>query len=320
MPKTILAFGEVLWDLLPTGPQLGGAPFNFVYRADGLGDAGVMVSRLGRDDLGRHAMERIIALGIDPARIQWDDDHPTGTVKVSFDEQKRPDFVIIPGVAYEHIETTDALLAAAAAADCICFGTLIQRAPTSAATLGRVLAAAAGAVKLLDINLRKDCYTRETIVRSLGAADVLKLSDEEAAALADMLSLEAGGVDAVAVQLVRRYALACCVVTLGERGALAASGDGQVAYVPGYEVEPADSLGSGDAFAAGFIHKYLRREPPAECCRFGNALGAIVATQEGATAPVDAGELARFPPAGTRRIEDGDLATRLPGGPSRSTD
>mgnify|MGYP000032264469 CR=1 FL=1 len=128
MRKTILSFGEILWDLLPGGAKLGGAPFNFACRAGHLGDRAVMVSRLGRDQPGKEAFDQIRSLGMETIGVQWDDDHPTGTVEVSFDADGNPDYVIIPDVAYDYTEATDELIALAASADCVCFGTLAQRA------------------------------------------------------------------------------------------------------------------------------------------------------------------------------------------------
>jgi len=294
MPKTVLAFGEMLWDLLPTGAKLGGAPFNFAYRVNCLGDRGVMASRLGRDDLGRQAMEKIRALGMDTGYIQWDDSHATGTVKVSFDEANNPDYLIVPGVAYDYMETTDELLAMAAGADCLCFGTLAQRNGKSRRCAERLLEAATGAVKLLDINLRKKCFSKETVTASLARADVLKLNGEEAAALAEMLSLPAGSRGAIGRSLTEKFSLACCLVTMGSGGAIGVSADGDECYVPGYDVALVDSLGCGDAFAAGFVHKHLAGEPLAECIRYGNAMGAIVAGQEGATVPVSRQDVEQF--------------------------
>ena len=103
MKKTILAFGEVLWDILPSCTVLGGAPFNFTYRVNSLGDTGLMASRLGRDDLGRKAFDKIALLGLDTTLLQWDDEVPTGTVQVSFDAAGNPDYVIVRNVAYDRI-------------------------------------------------------------------------------------------------------------------------------------------------------------------------------------------------------------------------
>lgn len=294
MTKTVLAYGETLWDLLPSGAVLGGAPFNFVYRVNSLGDRGVIVTRLGRDEPGRKALAQIEGLGMATDFVQWDDEAPTGTVEVDLSDPDRPDFTIVPGVAYDRIEPTDALMAAAAGADCVCFGTLIQRAPRSRATLGQALAAAQQAVKLLDINLRRDCYSRETVKQSLREADVLKLNDDEARELGRMFDVPGDDVPAFADRAMRDWGLSHCVVTFGGRGAYGASAGGERVHVPGYRVEVADACGSGDAFTAGFIRRLLRGRPLAECCELGCALGAMVAAQVGATVPITPQEVAQF--------------------------
>jgi len=302
MPKTVLAFGEVLWDLLPDRRILGGAPFNFAYRVNCLGETGIMASRLGTDELGRQAMQKMQALGMDTSHIQWDRDHPTGTVKVSFDDDNNPDYVIIPHVAYDFTEATDDLQAVAGLADCLCFGTLAQREPAARQALAKLVECAPQAVKLLDINFRKKCYTVETVTDSLEKADILKLNEDEAGQLGKMLAMDADRIDVIAQGLVDRYKLACCVVTLAARGALIVSADGGKTYSPGYKVELVDSLGSGDAFTAGFITKYLNGATAAECVEYGNVLGAIVATQKGATAPITRDDVSSFLAAGPERL------------------
>ena len=137
MSRTIVAYGEILWDLLPSGAVLGGAPFNFVYRVNSLGHRGVMVSRLGRDDLGNRTFGIVKELGLETSYIQWDSEHPTGTVEVRFDEKKNPDYRIVPAVAYDFIEVTESLQDLAAGAECLCYGTLIQRRQDSRNTLYR---------------------------------------------------------------------------------------------------------------------------------------------------------------------------------------
>ncbi len=294
MRKTILAYGEVLWDLLPGGPLLGGAPLNFAYRVNCLGDRGIMASRLGEDELGRNARRTMDELGMDISLMQHDADRPTGTVPVTLDERGNPDFVIIPDVAYDYIEPTAELLQSAGQADCICFGTLIQRTATSRRTLGQILDAGAGVLKLLDINFRRDCYTHETILDSLQRADVLKCNDDEAAELAAMFDMGDVGVASFCDLAMARWSLRACVVTLGERGALAASADGEKLYAPGYACEVIDTCGAGDAFTAGFACRLLRGRSLADCCELGNAVGAMVASQRGATTPITPEQVDRF--------------------------
>src|SRR5205814_7800287 len=132
--KTVLSFGETLWDLLPAGPLLGGAPCNLAYRINSLGERGILVTRLGRDDLGRKASESLATLGMDARYVQWDDAHPTGTVPVTVDARGVPDFTILKDVAYDYIEPTDDLLKLASGADCLCFGSLSQRSERSRRT------------------------------------------------------------------------------------------------------------------------------------------------------------------------------------------
>ncbi len=338
MQKTVLAYGETLWDLLPTGAVLGGAPFNFAYRVNSLGDRGVIVSRLGRDELGEKAWNQAVALGMDTRHIQWDERDPTGTVQVSLDDSGEPRFHIVPGVAYDHIELTDELLRLGAASDCLCFGTLIQRTATARRTLEELLRASRRGLNqaspvsgvrsscrrdpsartprwasrewrchLLDINLRKDCYSRETIVLSLREADVLKLNDEEARQLAEMFEMPTSDVVDLCARMMERWSLSHCVVTFGQRGAFAAARGGDVVYLPGYRVDVVDSCGSGDAFTAGFIHRLLRGASLAECCELGNVLGAIVASQKGATAPIGPADVEQFLAGDHQRIFEPSL-------------
>ena len=307
MKKTILAFGEVLWDILPCCTVLGGAPFNFVYRVNCLGDTGLMVSRLGRDELGQKAFDQIVQLGLDTTYIQWDDKFPTGTVQVSFDEQNNPDYYIVPQVAYDQIELTDALLQAASTADCVCFGTLSQRAEKSRKTIEQLLDKSNKILKLLDINLRKDCYTLETVTFSLQKANILKLNEDEAHQLGEMLGIARHSIARFCEEMLAKWTLEHCVVTLGNKGAFAMSAVGGKIYAPGYKVQLVDSLGSGDAFTAGFVHKLLRNEGLAVACEFGNAMGAIVATQTGATPPVGRVEIDWFLEESLERIVHPEL-------------
>ena len=304
LTKTVVAFGETLWDLLPDGPVLGGAPFNFAYRVNSLGDQAYIATRLGRDALGLRASTRIEALGMPPDGIQWDEDHPTGTVPVTLDGMGHPLFTIIPNVAYDYIEATPELQRLVAASDCILFGTLAQRCPISAATLNSLLQGAGDKLRVLDINLRKDCYTPESIVRSLGWADILKLNYEEAIAIGSILGIPAGDTPLFCDQMLDRFSLSCCLVTFGELGAFGASAKGERIYVPGYVVQVADTVGSGDAFTAGFVRQALRGASFETCIQTGAVLGALAASRAGGTALIDPEEIALFDGAHLdRRIE-----------------
>jgi fructokinase len=273
---------------------LGGASFNFAYRVNSLGDQGLMASRLGMDELGDRALEAVRDLGMETGLLQRDAAHPTGTVEVSFDEQGMPDYFIVPDVAYGYIEPTDRLRDAVAQADCVCFGTLVQRSERTRNTLYQLLTRAGDCLKVLDINLRKDCYSRETVEYSLSHADLVKLNDDEVRLLSELLEIPVSEPIAFCRETMGRYPVQHCLVTFGENGALCCSGTGEVVYEPGYRVEVADSIGSGDAFTAGFAHRYLHGATVPEACHFGNVLGALVATQVGATQRVSPEALQRF--------------------------
>jgi len=302
LSSTVVSFGEALWDLLPTGPLLGGAPLNFAYRVNSLGHPSIIVSRIGNDDFGRKAREQIVALGMDDTCLQWDSTHPTGTVEIYFDKDKNPDYTIIENVAYDHIEYSDDLAYIVERADCLCFGTLAQRNTMSRRTLHQLLLKFAGRFKLLDINLRKHCYSDETLEISLEQANVLKLNADELAVLAELFGLQGNSTPDQAEHLLKRAGLEYCVVTLGHRGAFALSIEGEKIYSPGYQVKLVDPCGSGDGFTAGFIHCLLEDKPLAEACRLGNALGAMVAQQEGATQPIAYEEVMAFMEANQPKI------------------
>jgi fructokinase len=308
---TIVSFGEALWDLLPTGPVLGGAPLNFAYRVNSLGHRSIIVSRLGKDDLGEKAREQIVTLGMDDTCLQRDDAYPTGTVKIYFDENKNPDYTIIENVAYDYIEFSDDLEKIIKDADCLCFGTLAQRNIVSRQTLQNLFSRFSGKFALLDINLRKNCYSHETLKSSLEQATVLKLNNEELAKLVNLLGQQGDSVPAQAEQLVKHANLEYCVVTLGQRGAFALSRRGEKIYCPGYHVNLVDPCGSGDGFAAGFIHALLIGESLKQACRLGNAFGAIVAQQEGATQHISYQEVVTFMESGRPGIVDKKLAYYL---------
>jgi fructokinase len=303
--KRILSFGEILWDLLPGGNAvLGGAPFNFAYRMHTLGHESYMVSRLGRDAYGERAARQMENLGMEMQCLQWDDQHPTGTVRVFLDEHSQPDFTIFPNVAYDFVELTEDLIRLAAQVDCIGFGTLAQRHPTSHGTLDKLLKTNERALKVLDLNLRKECYTAESVRMSLYQGDVLKLNDYEAQVLREMFSLPHENLVELAFALIDQFPLSLCLITLGEQGVAAVTRKGERVYVPGYRIRLIDPVGSGDAFTAAFLHGYFNNQSLAECCRYGNALGALVATTPGATAPFSIPDIQAFIDSQPERIRN----------------
>ncbi len=304
MSFSIVAYGETLWDLLPSGPVLGGAPFNLAYRTNTLGNKGVIITRLGRDEKGEQAFRMIGELGMTVEAVQWDDEHPTGTVEITLDENREPDYVIVPHAAYDYIEYTNTISTVTARADCLCFGTLIQREGKSRETLEKLFSDFNGRYRVLDINLRKNCYTEERVISSIRHADILKINETEIEEVARLFSITPGPVPDTAHLLLGVTDLEIIIVTLGERGAFAESKTERGVYCPGYRINLVDPCGSGDAFTAAFIFSLLEGKELSESVRHGNALGALVATQAGATGSIAETEIQEFLRSNPEEIVD----------------
>ena len=203
----IVGIGEILWDMLPSGRQLGGAVTNFAYHAQALGGEGIVASCIGDDALGREIVSRLVGLGMITRFLAVDAAHPTGTVDVTLDAKGSPTFIIRENVAWDFIPASDALLELAGRADVVCFGSLAQRSPVSRATIQRFTAATRpDCLRIFDINLRQTYYSAEVIRESLALADVLKLNDAELPVLRDMFDLPADEPDAMR-QIIGRFDL-----------------------------------------------------------------------------------------------------------------
>jgi fructokinase len=302
---TVISFGEVLWDLLPDARILGGAPFNFAFRMHELGATALMVSRLGRDVLGETARAYIERTGMDMRLIQSDKTKPTGTVKIEFDTNKIADITVVQDVAYDHIAAEPLLMREAGNAKCICFGSVAQRNGISRSTLYRLLDQAPQALKVYDINLRKDCYTQKVVESALERCDILKLNESELVELGRMFELRATDAHDLCSAICRKWTVQLCLLTVEGQGAFAVSFDGDAWYSPGYVVEVADPLGAGDAFTAGFVTEFLSGASIAKSLNSGNLLGAMVVGQHGATKPISMEDRAQFPMThSTRAIDD----------------
>lgn len=288
---TVITVGELLWDILPDKTILGGAPSNLAFRLSELGDECFLVSRLGRDELGNKAMSALKSMGLSTSFIQQDNQLPTGTVNVSFDNFMNPDYVINPNVAYDKIEMLDDLLELAKKAQCIAFGTLAQRSVESRTTINELLNKSPNAFKFLDINLRKNCYTKDSIEHSLRYADVLKINHHEAFELNQIFGLNIMEIPKIAQKLSAQFNISTVLLTLEENGVFLYDRNEGEHYVPGHKINLEDPLGAGDAFSAAFIHNKLQKKPLIECCIEGNKLGAIVATHKGATQKITPDEL-----------------------------
>ena len=248
-PPTVVGLGEILWDLLPAGKQLGGAPANFAYHAKALGAESCVVSCIGDDELGNGILSQLDRLGLCADHVAVDVEHPTGTVSVRLDASGRPDYVIHEPVAWDFIPPLPETLALAERADVVCFGTLAQRSPMLRTTIRNFLAATREeCLRIYDINLRQYYYNMDTLTVGLEQADVLKLNDEEMPVVARLLSIE-GTEDEILGTLIRRYALRLIALTKGPHGSLLVGAEGRSVH-RGYPAQVVDTVGAGDAFAA----------------------------------------------------------------------
>jgi fructokinase len=295
MTKTdeVLVYGELLWDILPDKQLLGGAPANCAFRLTQEGFPVHLVTALGRDKLGSAALSLLQEAGLDCSYIQCRQDLPTGTVAVTVDENGSPDYVIHRDVAYDQIQITPELIDLAKRSRMLIFGSLVQRSPESHATLLALTAAAPNAVKVLDVNLRKDCFSSEILASSLKIADLLKLNDDEVSAISEIFKLGSASVPDFCTKIIRDYDLKVCLVTLGKKGAIAVSATGELIYTPGHNIQVADTIGAGDAFTAGFAAKYLQGAPLLDCCEYANVMGALAATRTGGMSKIEKEEISQ---------------------------
>lgn len=282
-PVMIVGLGEILWDILPGGRILGGAPTNFAYMSNILGNRGVAASRLGNDPLGHEARQRLQSLGVSDEYVQRDSKFPTGTAEVLIDSTGQPTFTIRESVAWDFLEWTPAWQQLSADADVICFGSLAQRTPASADTIDRFLHhSRPDALRIFDANLRQSYYDPAVLTRSLEHADILKLSDQELPVVASLLGLNNIDEEEVALRLIRQFHLELVCITRAHRGSQLLSQYESVSH-PGFAVDVVDAVGAGDAFTACLAHFFIRGHSLIEIGAYANRLASWVASEPGAT-------------------------------------
>lgn len=285
MSFNVIGIGEILWDLLPGGKQLGGAPANFAYHAHALGARSRVISRIGPDPLGAEILQRLQALGFPIADIQVDPSAPTGTVSVELSADGQPHFTIHENVAWDRLALEKTALAAVAETDAVSFGTLAQRCEPARATIQALLAAVRpDALRLLDINLRQHYFSREIIETSLRLANIVKFNDSELPVLAKLLGLR-GSVRQQIEQMARQHAQRLVCLTRGAHGSLLFS-EGQWSDDPSQPVTVKDTIGAGDAFTAALAMGMLAGKPLDAINRRANQVARYVCSCEGATPPL----------------------------------
>ncbi len=293
----IIGLGEVLWDLLPAGPQLGGAPANFACHARALGAQAGVITRVGRDALGRDLQHRLVEMQLPAELVQVDDSAPTGTVTVALSGEGVPHYTIHEAVAWDRLQLTEAARQTARAADAICFGSLAQRAEPSRATIQELLRLTPpDALRIFDINLRQHFHSREVLETSLQLANVLKLNDTELPVLAALFDLS-GDVQEQLSALARRFDLRVVALTLGAQGSLLHQ-DGRWSHATPRPVPVRDTVGAGDSFTAALTVGLLQKMPLKEINVAANEVARHVCSCAGATPPLPESVRQLFAPHG----------------------
>ena len=278
----VLCVGELLWDSLPAGLFLGGAPFNVACHLAAAGVRAAMVSRVGIDRLGEEALRRAALHGVETDLVQVDPMRPTGFVSANVDAAGNATFEILESVAWDAIAFNDALAARASAAHAVVFGTLAQRATVSRQTIQRLLATPA--LKVLDVNLRPPYDDKNIVQSSLERADIVKLNAGEMEQLSRWFDLPPRPRE-FAAAVASTFDCRTVVITRGAEGA-ALWREGEWTEHAGFNVEVRDTVGAGDAFLAVLLAGILRGGEAAAMLSAANRAGANVAARWGALPPL----------------------------------
>ncbi|MBR2692739.1 MAG: carbohydrate kinase [Thermoguttaceae bacterium] len=304
MSHQIAAFGEILWDMLPAGKQLGGAPGNFAYHCHTLGSDAMVISQVGNDELGREITAELTARHIPVDFIGIDLERPTGTVEVELDRMGHPAYRIVEDVAWDGIKPSRAAVLYATGVDAVCFGSLAMRGEENRVSFASLINGVShNALRVLDLNLREPFYTEETLRSLLSVSNVLKLNDDELIVLAGFLNkdfrtetffsegaaetvLLSSGARAFIDSLIDFYSLKYCILTCGAKGSFLFDGGGILSRLASVPVKAASTVGAGDAFTAVCVDGFLNGDDPVEIHRRAVRYAAYVCTQPGAMPPV----------------------------------
>jgi len=277
-----VGMGELLWDLLPGGKQLGGAPFNFARHCGQFGMESFPVSRVGADRLGNEVISSLRSWNITSNYVSLDSLHSTGAVEVALDDHGKPTYTIREGVAWDFLSHSANLKELALQVDLICFGTLAQRSEVSRSAIYSFLdLMRPDALKLFDVNLRQNYFSIENLNESLRRANVLKLSDEELPALKNGFSLS-GPISKQLSDLRTRFDLKLVAYTRGAEGSVLVDDSGLHEH-PGYPIEVVDTIGAGDSFSATLCIGLMQGLPLCRLNENANKVAAYVCSQPGAT-------------------------------------
>lgn len=278
--KTIVGFGEALWDVFPEGRKIGGAPANFAYHVAKWGLDSCAVSAIGKDDLGDDIVRKFDENGL-KYRLERVD-FPTGVVQVTLDENKVPSYNIKEGVAWDNIPMTPELETLARNCSAVCFGSLAQRSSVSRATINAFVdLMPEDSLKIFDINLRQHYFNEEIVCNSMNKADILKINDEEIIVVAEMMNITGKSQKEICEVLLDRFALKMVILTCGDKGSYVLTAQ-ESSWVDTPKVNVVSTVGAGDSFTGTFIASILLGKTIRQAHEAAVRVSAYVCTCQGA--------------------------------------
>lgn len=282
MNDMVVGMGEALWDVLPEGKKIGGAPANFAYHVSQFGLPSCVVSAVGDDALGREIVENFTSKGLN--QLIAEVPYPTGTVQVEIDQAGIPQYDIKENVAWDNIPYTDQLESLAKRTKAVCFGSLAQRNVVSRETINRFLDAMPqtdDSLVVFDVNLRQGFYNKEILCNSMSRCNILKINDEELVTVSRMFGYPGIDLQDKCWILLGKYNLKMLILTCGINGSYVFT-PGNVSFQPTPKVEVADTVGAGDSFTAAFISSILKGKSVQEAHSRAVRTSAYVCTKKGA--------------------------------------
>ncbi|MHB1922833.1 MAG: carbohydrate kinase family protein [Chitinophagaceae bacterium] len=288
--QMVLCIGEVLWDILPNGRKIGGAPLNVTYHLNKLGINARLLSRIGQDEPGKEISSFFKKNGLDQSLLQIDLKHPTGRVEATLGENHEVSYDIIRDVAWDFIENKMETFELLLNSEFLIFGSLITRSAISRATLNWMLERPC--IRVLDVNLRPPFYSREILKELLLKADIVKMNESELKILAGWFGFK--GSDQENMQgLYKAFDLDILITTHGSMGAYLIHGNSTL-FEPGHPIIVADTVGSGDAFLAGFLSELMTGSPLQHALKTASGMGAFIAQMPGGCPPYQKKEFHQF--------------------------
>ena len=282
MKQSVIGIGEALFDMLPDGKKLGGAPANFAYHVSQFGIDSCAVSAMGKDELGKELVEELNLHNL--SHHMEEVDFPTGTVQVSLDSNGIPAYEIRENVAWDNIPFSPALREMARNCTAVCFGSLAQRSHVSRCTINNFLDTmpdGEGCYKVFDINLRQGFFTKEIIIESISRCNILKINDEELITVSRLFGYPGIDLQNKCWLMLGKYDLKMLILTCGVNGSYVFT-PGAVSFIDTPEVAVADTVGAGDAFTGAFVASLLKGRGVREAHETAVKVSAYVCTQNGA--------------------------------------